>query len=109
MFKALVNVQTGLGKVASTGLAAKAAVLGVMYGLERMTASSASWGNNLARFGALPGTHGVQIQKWGWLAQQAGGRMEDMNSAYLATQKNMSQMALTGNFNAPTAMMAQLM
>lgn len=99
LFKALVKSKEGLKSVTSMGLETKAAILGLFYGFERLTQSSAQWGNGLHRFGLLTGRSTQEIQKWGYAALLAGGHAEDMQKAFSSAQ-NIQAQVMAGNTQA---------
>lgn len=93
-FKALGNVKKGLSSIIDSSIEAKAAVLGVMYAVERLTASAASHGASLVQFQNLTGLDNEQIQKWELAAKIAGGTAESIDSSVKAVQSSMKAMQM---------------
>lgn len=91
---ALGNVKTSMGDVASTSLAAKAAIAGVLYGLERLMSESGHVGTGLTQFANLTGLSADRLQRWQYLALQSGESAEEMTSSIEGVQKAMTKMLL---------------
>lgn len=91
---ALGNVKKGMGELGSTSLEAKAAILGAMYGLERMMAISGAMGTSLTNFTALTGQSAQDLQKWNFAARQAGVGAEEMTGSVKGVQNAMANMLL---------------
>lgn len=100
--KATKEVKTSLADVASSGLAAKAAIIGMMYGLERLMSSSAKTGTTLTQFAAFTGLSAENLQRWQYAAMQAGESSEELMGNVKAVQGAMTNM-LTGH-GAPEGM-----
>ncbi len=92
--KALKGVKSGLGEVKSMSLEAKAAIIGVVYGLERMMSASAQQGTNLTNFGALTGLNTQKLQEYQYAARQAGIANEEMAGSIKGVQNSMTQALL---------------
>lgn len=91
---ALSNVNKGLGEIASTSLAVKAAVIGAIYGLERLMSHSAAQGNTLSNFNAITGSSTKQLQQWQYAAQQAGASAEEFGASFKAVRDNITNIKL---------------
>lgn len=91
--KALSNVKSGLGEVQSSGLAAKAALLAVIYGLERLTGSAGIRGSALTNFALYTGQSSKELQKFEWAARRSGVASEELDENLKSVQKVMNQMA----------------
>src|SRR5574343_822040 len=98
---ALSSVRTGMNDLNSTSLAAKAAVLGVFYAIERMTAASVQMGTTMQKFGAFTGFDEVRLQKWGNAFRQVSVPMEEV----MSTMQNLQ--AAGAKFKAGDSSMAQ--
>lgn len=95
--RALTTVKTGLSEVASNGLAAKAAVIGVIYALEQMTSKAANFGNGIQQFENTTGMSGEMLQRWQYLLTQSGVGAEAATSSLSALQKVMFDFEKTGS------------
>jgi hypothetical protein len=93
--EALVSIKTGLSKVASMSLEAKAAILAVVYGLEHMMAISDHTGTELLQFSTLTGLSAVELQKWQHAAMEFGVSSEEVSGSLKGLQGIMTTM-LTG-------------
>jgi len=104
--KALGGVKGGLGEVKSMSLEAKAALVGVIYGLERMMSNSAQLGTSLTNFNALTGISAQQLQQWQYAARQAGVAGEEMTGSMKAVQSTMANMLMGKGAPEGMAMLA---
>ncbi len=68
----IASVQKGLKETASTSLEAKAAIVGAMYALERLFATSGQAGTELTNFTSLLGVSAKSLQQYQYAARQAG-------------------------------------
>jgi hypothetical protein len=91
---ALTGVRKQMSGITSTSLEAKAAIIGVMYGLERLTAQSGQMGTSLAQFNSLTGLSADQLQRWQYLALKSGESAQEMAGSIQAVQNAMSKMIL---------------
>lgn len=80
--KALNGVKSGLEDTKSTGIAAKAALLAVVYGLERMTSSAGAQGQGLLQFAAATGKSTVELQKWQYAMLDFGVKGEEVEQSF---------------------------
>lgn len=92
--KALGGIKGGLGEVKSLSLEAKAAILGVVYGLEKMMSNSAQAGTGLYNFNALTGMSTKELQQWQYAARQAGVSGEELTGSMKAVQSTMANMLM---------------
>lgn len=92
--KALKNVKSGLGEVKSMSLEAKAAIIGVVYGLERLMSDSAKQGTALSNFNALTGLSTQRLQEWQYAARQVGVASEELTGSVRGVQQSMTDMLL---------------
>lgn len=76
------GVSSGMKSVQTSSLAAKAAILGAIYALERMVSGVGQIGTGLNQFGTLTGDSVVELQKWQAAAKATGGTAEGMASSF---------------------------
>jgi hypothetical protein len=88
--QALTGIKRILTDVTAKGLATKAAILGVVYGLEKLTSESGKFGNKLTNQSLLTGMDTTKIQQWGEYFRKSGGDAEDAASSLFAAQKIMT-------------------
>ena len=91
---ALSNVGKGLGNVSSMSLEAKAGILAVLYGFERLVAASGAAGTGLVNFNALTGISAQTLQQWQYAARQAGESNEDLAGSFKGVQNVIANMLL---------------
>lgn len=91
---AITSVKKGMGELGSTSLEAKAAIIGAMYGLERMMAISGAMGTSLTNFTAYTGKSAQELQRWQYAARQAGVGAEEMTGSVKAVQSAMANMLM---------------
>ncbi len=104
--KAVGNVKSGLGEVKSMSLEAKAAIVGVVYALEKMMSQSAQMGTALTNFNALTGMSAKELQQWQYAARQVGVSGDEMTSSLKSVQGAMAQMLMGQGAPAGMAMLA---
>lgn len=92
--KSVATVETGLKDVASTGLAAKAAVIGLIYGLEKLTGMAGARGMELQQFAGATGLSAEKLQKWQYAARQFGVQNEEVAGSVKSVQTAMTDMLL---------------
>lgn len=92
--KALGQVQNSLKGVTSTGLATKAAIVGIVYSLERMMSSSMQLGTSLTNFGASTGLNIKTLQQYQYAGKQVGVSFEETEASVRAVQKAMTDMQM---------------
>lgn len=105
--QALTGVTKGMGEISSMSLEAKAAILGVVYTMERLMASSAQTGTNLVNFGQYTGLSIKQLQQWQYAARQAGVSSEELTGSVKTVQNAMTNMLLGKGAPSGMAMVAK--
>lgn len=85
---ALGEVKGGLSGVLSSSLAAKAALLAVVYGAEKLTSAAATTGAALHSFSNLTGMSTEGIQKWENAFRQVNVPIENVRSSFVNMQKD---------------------
>lgn len=93
--KNLAGVKEGLGGIVSSSLAAKAAILGAMYGLERLMSHSAAQGLALQQFANFTGLSTDRLQRWQVALRHTGVGAEEVAGSFKGLQASMMDM-LTG-------------
>lgn len=88
------DVKVSIADIGSTSLATKAALVGMMYGLERLMSNSMTTGNNLMQFATATGLSAESLQRWQYAARQAGVQGEELTSSVEAVQKSIVNMML---------------
>lgn len=101
---ALSGMRGTLKDVTSTSLEAKAAIIGVMYGLERLMSASGQMGTNLTQFNNLTGLSADNLQRWQYLALKSGESADEMAGSIQGVQNAMTKMLL--GQGAPTGITA---
>lgn len=104
--KSIDGVRKGLGEVRSMSLEAKAAIIGVVYGLERLMSNSAKTGTDLSNFNALTGLSAKSLQQWQYAARQAGVSSEEFTGSIKGVQQSMTNMMLGKGAPEGMAMLA---
>lgn len=104
--KALKGVKSNLGEIKSMAFETKAAIAGVIYGLEKMMSASAQTGTNLTNFTALTGMSAKNLQQWQYAARQAGVSAEEMTGNLKGVQNTMTNMLLGKGAPEGMAMLA---
>lgn len=94
--KAVSSIKSGLAEIGESSMATKAALAGVVYGLEQMMATSMRTGAELRTFETVTGQSAVTLQKYQYLARQVNVSNEDMTASFKGIQKTMNDMLLTG-------------
>lgn len=95
--KKLKNVDKGLKDVQSTGYAAKAALLAVVYGVGQLIGASAKAGTELANFTDLTGISSTKLQQYQYVLRQVGGTNEEMEQTFKNVSSAIANMLLTGD------------
>lgn len=85
-----------LGSVASASLEAKAAIAGVVIGLERMTGWASQIGMDLHKFNVTTGLSAQQLQKWQYAAKMFDVTGQEVTSTVTQLQTAMTDMDLKG-------------
>lgn len=87
---ALGGVKKSVSEVSSMSLEAKAAIVGIFYGLERLMTGAGELGTNLSNFNAITGQSTTALQQWQYAAIQGGASADEMASSLKAVQQTMS-------------------
>lgn len=99
---ALQATKGKLSDIKSEGFAAKAAILGAIYGFQQLMAKSGAAGTNLSQFSSLTGLNVKTLQQWTYAAQQAGVANEEFQGSVKSVYDTMAKMRL--NKGAPEGM-----
>lgn len=91
---AFKSIKNGLSDMKSMSLEAKAAIIGAIYGLERMMNQSAKMGSDLTNFAELTGLSVKSLQQWQYAARQAGVSSEEFTGNLKGVQQAMSNMLM---------------
>lgn len=89
----LKEVKGTLGEVSSNALLAKAGVLSLVYGLERLMTNSAQTGANLLSFNAATGMSIDYLQRMEYAGQKANLSVGEMESSITGLQQTMLKMS----------------
>lgn len=103
--KSLKDTKTGISDITSSISAAKIAIAGMMYGLQKLMSNSAQTGMALNQFQTLTGISADTLQRWQYAARQAGVSGEEMAGAFKSVQTAMTNISLG---KAPPEYLAQL-
>lgn len=90
---ALSGVKKELGNVKSESLAAKAAIVGVIYWLTKMFDEAGRRGAGLKAFETLTGVSAQTLQKYQWAAQQVNVSNAEVENSFKSLQSTMMKMA----------------
>lgn len=104
---AVANARKGLAETGSVALETKAAIVGVMYALERLVAASGAAGTGLTNFNALTGLSTQTLQQWQYAARQAGESSEELAGSVKGVQAAMTNMLLGKGAPAGLGVLAQ--
>ena len=91
---ALTQTKKGMGELGSASIETKAAILGAMYGLERMMAISGAAGTGLVNFTALTGKSAEDLQRWQFAARQAGVSADELTGSVKGVFNSMGNMLM---------------
>lgn len=94
--KSLQGVKSTIGEIGTAAIASKAAVLGVIYGLERLTGSAAERGMELQQFTAATGLSADALQRWQNVGMKFGVSAGEVESSIKGIQNAMTGMVLEG-------------
>lgn len=90
----LGKVKGTLGEISTAGLAAKAGILGAVYGLEQMMAASARTGNDLVTFANNTGISMRVLQQYQYAAVQAGATTAELQQSFEGLQSMLTKMSI---------------
>lgn len=88
---AIGGVKGGLKETASAGLAAKAAIVGAVYALERLFSKSGQVGTDLTNFSAALGISAKTLQQYQYAARQVGVSNEAVDSSFRGLQSTITK------------------
>lgn len=91
---ALDGVKKGLSGITEMSLEAKAGILAVLYGLERLMSQSSKTGQNLTNFAAASGLSIKSLQQLQFAAQQAGISVEETEGSISGLQSAVGKMQM---------------
>lgn len=94
--KKLQATKGTLGEIKTSGLAAKAAIIGVFYAFERLTAKSNDLGLSLSQFAATTGDDVQVLQKWQYAGRQMGATAESVAGSLKSVKQAMQTMKFSG-------------
>lgn len=106
---ALTNIKEGLGKLTSTSLEAKAALIGAAYAFDRLMAASGQYGTNLTNFAAVINMSRKELQQYEYVARQVGSTNEAMDSTFLGLQQQILKKTTTGQGMSSLFMMGKVL
>ena len=89
---ALSSVKNGMMNLGAEGLATKAAILGVVYGLEHFMSKSAEAGMALSQFAGYTGLSTSYFQKLQISARQSGVDVTELQSSVVGLQESIAKM-----------------
>lgn len=92
--QAFTSVKTSLGDMKSMSLETKAAIIGAVYALERLTSTSNKLGSTLTNTSALLGIPIKTLQQYSNAAELAGASSQDMLNTLGQIQSKMKSMNL---------------
>lgn len=92
--KALSETDKGLKKIETSGLAAKAAIIGAVYALEKITAASGERGMALQQFANSTGLSAEMLQKWQFAAKGFGVQSDEVTQSIKSVQGAMTDMLM---------------
>lgn len=89
--QAFTSVQAGLGKTASMSLEAKAGILALFYGIEKLFSASMTAGTNMMNLTAVLDENGKALQQWAGAAEMAGVSSQAVFSTFQNLQGLMTK------------------
>lgn len=102
--KSIKETKGLLSDLSSNALLAKAALVGMFYGLEQLMAKSAGTGNALSQFATFTGKSAEELQRWQYAAQQVGVSGDEITSSVKNVQAAMMSTLQGGNAPSGLAM-----
>lgn len=94
--KEISGMGRALTDVSAKGLAAKAAVLGLVYGVTKLVTGAATVGQSLFNFGINTGKSTDELQRWAVSLREGGASLEDVRGSVENLQRNLGEMAING-------------
>lgn len=99
---AVVGLRGKMQDLENSSLTTKAAILGVMYGLERMMSASSEAGMALNQFSNFTGISAQVLQRYQYAGRQVGVTNEEVAGSFKAVQSAMANMV--AGHGAPSGM-----
>lgn len=90
----LKGVKGGMNQVKSSSIAAKAAIIAAIYGLQRLTTASMNAGVAQTQFSNLTGLSTKKLQQWQHANKMAGGSAEEVTGVVTSMQQAFAQLQL---------------
>lgn len=90
--KKISNVKSGIGEVKEMSLATKAAIVGMLYGLERLVSVSNQAGTAMTSFGAATGLSMQRLQEFQYAGQTVGVSHEETLNTIKGIQSAIANM-----------------
>lgn len=90
----LKGVKGTLGEISTAGLAAKATILGIVYGLQQLTSNSAKAGANLSSYAAATGLSAENLQRMQFAGRQFNVESDEMQQNLVNLQSLMMKMSM---------------
>lgn len=98
----LKGVRESMSGVKNMSFELKAGILGVLYGLQRITSNAAQTGNKLQIFSDFTQQSTEQLQRWQYAGRLAGVSADEITSSVMGLQKAMASIRM--GQGAPGAM-----
>ncbi len=105
---AIGKTKDGLKETASASLEAKAAIVGAMYALERLFATSGKAGTDLTNFTSILGVSAKTLQQYQYAARQVGVSNQEVEGSFKALQSTMTKTLMGEGAPKGLARVAQL-
>ena len=105
--KGVSKVDKGMKGLVSRGLAVKAGLLAIGYGLQRLMSGTAKTGTSLTQFAAATGLSAETLQKWQYAGKSVGIQADEISGTFKGLQSAMTDMALNGGLNSSMAFISQ--
>lgn len=105
---ALKGIKYGLGDIGSASLETKAALVGAMYAMERLFATSGKAGTDLTNMSTLLGVSTKTLQEYEYAARQAGVSNQEVEGSFKALQNTMAKTLMGEGAPKGLARFAQL-
>lgn len=92
----LAGMQKGISNVASTSLAAKAAIVGVIYAFGSLLGASGQFGQNVSTMSSVLGISTKQLQQFEQAGIKAGVSIQDMDATINSSFSKMKSSSISG-------------
>lgn len=103
--KATQEVKSSIADVTSNGLAAKAAIVGMVYELEQLMSASIKVGDSLTTFNKETGMSAQMLQHWQYAGRQFMVGADDIQNTFVGLQSTITKMS-TGTIPAGTGIIS---